>query len=361
VPWTAVRIFGNLTYFNISYGVLLLVPILHELYVRAVPIMGWFGAPGEFPVTLQWLYAASLIYAIAILTYQICCPLVIKRNASPADYVRSEYEIFQRADPQHRINIILARLRSDDDRGHREKIEQLYRLASTAEIAADRTTAQIELDALLAQLHGHAVQQWLLDEYDDENLRWPLARWFSFGFYIFGCAILGLLLVIRSIEVFRDYREGNMLIQTEMSADHGRLHLLAYTFQEREFQILETVLRRAEIGSRFSAIEPDRSGREGRRYYVPAPQISTFERAVSGSFDPNDGAFTAGSPAPGRTYACKEKRMGGRDGSGCQEFTATDEPAAFVACSLIAGRNHWYFGVSQPGTCGSRKRSWLPW
>lgn len=285
MPWTTVRIFGSLTYFNVSYGVLLVVPILHELYVRAVPIMAWFGAPGEFPVTLQWLYAASLIYAIAILTYQISCPSEIKRNASPADYVRSEYEIFQRADPQHRINIVLAQLHSEDDRAHRDKIEQLYRLSTTAQTAAERTTTQIELDALLAQLHGHAVQQWLLEDYDNKNLRWPLARWFSFGLYISGCAILGLLLVIRSIEVFRDYREGNVLIQTEMSADRDQLHLLAYTFQEREFATLETVLRTARIAISFSQIEFDRSRREGRRYYVPTPQISTFGGAVGGSFD----------------------------------------------------------------------------
>jgi hypothetical protein len=62
VPWTVVRIFGRLTYFNISYGVLFLVPILHELYVRGVPAMKWFGAPADFPITLQWLYAASLFY-----------------------------------------------------------------------------------------------------------------------------------------------------------------------------------------------------------------------------------------------------------------------------------------------------------
>src|SRR6266478_2798414 len=86
-PWRVVRIFGSLSYFNISYGVLLLVPIVHELYLRAVPFMTWFGAPGEFPITLQWLYAASLIYAIAILLYQIFCPTEIKRNSQPEEYI----------------------------------------------------------------------------------------------------------------------------------------------------------------------------------------------------------------------------------------------------------------------------------
>lgn len=195
------RIFGSLTYFNISYGVLLFIPILHELYVRAVPFMQWFGAPGEFPATLKWLYAASIIYALAILTYQICCPSDIKRNASPADYVRAEYEVFQRADPQHRMNIVLARLDPVDDKEHREKIEALYRHVLTSETPSERNTSQITLDGLLSQFHGHAVQRWLLEDYDDKNFRWPLARWLALGLYVSGCVILGALLVIRSMEV----------------------------------------------------------------------------------------------------------------------------------------------------------------
>ena len=102
----------------------LLVPIIHELYARAVPIMGWLGAPGEFPVTLQWLYAASLIYALAILLYQVFCPSEIKRHAHPEDYTRSQYDIFQRADPQRRINVVLARLHPVDDSQDRSRIEK---------------------------------------------------------------------------------------------------------------------------------------------------------------------------------------------------------------------------------------------
>ena len=295
-PWTVVRIFGSLTYFNISYGVLLLVPIIHELYARAVPIMGWLGAPGEFPVTLQWLYAASLIYALAILLYQVFCPSEIKRHAHPEDYTRSQYDIFQRADPQRRINVVLARLHPVDDSQDRSRIEELYRLSTTADSTPARESAQLELDALLSKLHDHAVQKWLLDQYELKDLHWPLARWLTLSLYIAGCAILATLLVVRSVGVFTDHREGNVLIKTEML--DAVLRLLAYTFQEHEFAILESVLKRTGISNDYSPIGPDSSKREGRRYYVPQSKIPDFGQAVGGSFNA-EGTFNATRPAPG--------------------------------------------------------------
>src|SRR5882672_5977655 len=90
IPWTAVRVFGNLSYFNISYGVLFLVPVVHELYVRGVPIMIWFGAPKDFPITLLWAYGASLCFAGAILLYQAFCPPEIKKYPDPGDFCRAE-------------------------------------------------------------------------------------------------------------------------------------------------------------------------------------------------------------------------------------------------------------------------------
>lgn len=358
LPWSVVRIFGSLTYFNISYGVLLLVPIIHELYARAVPIMGWFGAPGEFPLTLQWLYAASLIYAFAILLYQIFCPSEIKRHSQPEDYVRSQYEIFQRADPQHRIAVVLARLDPINDADQRDKIEKLYRASANADTPTERASAESQLAALLSELHGHAVQNYLLEQYDLKNLRNPLARWLSLSLYISGCLILATLLVIRSISVFADYMEENVLIKTELRDD--QLRLFAYTFQQSEFEILESVLKRVGISSDFSPIEPDSSKREGRRYYVPGPMVPNLGHALGGSFD-SAGRFTPDPAGSGARYACKEKKLGGRDGKGCQDFTASDDQSAFVACSLIAGRHGWYFGKHQPGTCGAKKSSWLPW
>ena len=45
--------------------------------------MAWLGAPASFPVTLKWIYVASLFYASAIAIYQLRCPTEIKRFGQP--------------------------------------------------------------------------------------------------------------------------------------------------------------------------------------------------------------------------------------------------------------------------------------
>jgi hypothetical protein len=350
LPWHIVRVFGSLTYFNISYGVLLFVPIVHELYVRAVPIMAWFGAPGAFPATLQWLYAASLVYAFAILLYQIFCPTEVKQFKRAEEYVQSQYEIFQRDNPQNRMAKVMARLHPKDDEEQRAKIVTLHRKSLEDPTPSERMNAQAELNALLSDLHAHAVQAFLLKQYDESDLRYPLARWLSLASYGAGCLIVATLLIIRSISVFADIKEDNVLIKTVMKSDN--LQLFAYTFQQSEFDILETVLTRANVGKSYSHTDSDSSGREGRQYAVPSDMISEFGISIGGMFD-MAGRFTPGAATPQSQYACKEKKLGGRDGSGCQEFSAPDDPAALVACSLIAGRRGWYFGKHQIGTCNA--------
>lgn len=120
-----------------------------------------------------------------------------------------------------------------------------------------------------------------------------------------------------------------MLVLSEMNAERTRLHLLSYTFKKEEFKILESVLEKAGIKPVFSTIEPDESGREGKRYDIPASSIAILGSTLGGSFDEN-GAFNAGALSPGQTYACREKKMGGRNGSGCKEFAAADDAAGSV-------------------------------
>ncbi|MCZ7595654.1 MAG: hypothetical protein M5U16_12715 [Hyphomicrobium sp.] len=353
-PWTIVRIFGSLTYFNISYAVLLVVPILHELYARAVPIMQWLGAPGEFPVTLQWLYAASLTYAAAILLYQVCCPPEIKHSRTREDYIQSEFEVFQRYDPHHRVEIVLARLHPESDVNWRNKIEALLRESNTASTSAERESARTELDALLAKMHAHAVQEYLGGVYDMKNLSRPLARWLSLALYISGCVILFGLLIVGSIEVFSDYREGRVLIKTKI--DSIGLQMNAYTFLVPEFQPLERVLESVDVPPKYLAIAPDRYGREGRRYYTPKELISHLADRLKGRFDPQTGQFTPLSAAPGGVpYACREKKLGGRDGPGCKNMQAIDDSAAIIACSLIAGSQGWYYGEARKGNCSQTR------
>jgi hypothetical protein len=132
---------------------------------------------------------------------------------------------------------------------------------------------------------------------------------------------------------------------------------LAYTFQEHEFEILESVLKGSLFSTDFVTIGKDSSGRRGRQYRLPPLRLSLLEGMLGGSFN-TKGNFIPATAGPGSTYACREKKLGGRDGKGCQEFSAADDQAAFVACSLIAGSRGWYFGKHHPGTCGA-KESWF--
>jgi uncharacterized membrane protein len=124
--WSTIRAFGNVKYFNISYGVLFLVPIAHELYSKSVPLMQFFGAPAPFPVTLRWIYGASFAFAIAIALYQWRCPEIIKRfGRSEDEYLTAEYESYQRALPNHKLNVVLANLDSELDRDVYPRIKAL--------------------------------------------------------------------------------------------------------------------------------------------------------------------------------------------------------------------------------------------
>jgi uncharacterized membrane protein len=160
--WSTVRAFGNVKYFNISYGVLFGVPIVHEFYARSVPLMQWFGAPAPFPITLRWVYGASLAFAVAIALYQWRCPEIIKRFGRNIDeYLKAEYESYNRALPSHRLNVVLANLDPELDRVDYARINTFLKQRNT-EIDADREEAQKQLDELISRLHPDAVQRYLL-------------------------------------------------------------------------------------------------------------------------------------------------------------------------------------------------------
>jgi uncharacterized membrane protein len=200
VRWSAVRAFGNVKYFNISYVVLFGMPIAHELYVKGAPLMKWFGAPAPFPTTFRWAYGASLTFAIAIAVYQWRCPEIIKRFGSNKDeYLKAEYESYQRALPSHRLNVVIANLDPELDRGSMEEINTL--LNQKAEVGNDGAAIQEELDKVIARLHPDAVQRFLLKSYDRLNESDRFFRLTSAFFYLTGSIILFVLLLWKSYGV----------------------------------------------------------------------------------------------------------------------------------------------------------------
>jgi hypothetical protein len=133
---------------------------------------------------------------------------------------------------------------------------------------------------------------------------------------------VGTLLVDRSIAVFKDFREGQVLIKTELATHQNQLLVLAYTFREYEFDELEVILRRSEIEPRYSPIEADRYGRAGRRYYVALDDTPRLGASLGGDFDSVGQFVPHPTVSGGRNYACEEMRAGGRNGKGCQNLAA---------------------------------------
>jgi hypothetical protein len=199
--WTAIRTLGNLKYFGMSYGVLIGVPLLADLFAIAAEINAIPGRPLSLPPTLKWLYFASLAFAAGFTIYQLFCPQEQKRFATPDEYLENAFERYERAHPQHRVNIVLARLDPNVDAGLIERIKQLTKEIGKSEIG-DREQKQTELDDYVDSLHSDAVQKYLLLEFEELDKSRPIPRWLVTISFAVGGFVLLILFLTRSYSVF---------------------------------------------------------------------------------------------------------------------------------------------------------------
>ncbi len=84
--WWSLRSVGSLYVLKVSYIVLLVVPLLskHDELIRALGLPHWFVAT---------LFLASFSLALANLIYDIWCPTIVKRFASPNDLYEKMLQI----------------------------------------------------------------------------------------------------------------------------------------------------------------------------------------------------------------------------------------------------------------------------
>jgi hypothetical protein len=201
ITWSTVRSFGNVKYFNVSYVILIAVPILAELHHKAATSSDSFASTVAFPAMLRWLYAASLFYALAIAIYQYFCPSIVKTYANMEDYLDKNHEIFFRSHPQHRLNIVLTHLDPEVDSELQAMIQQLIDRRDNS-VGTDRAKAEEELEVILNKLHPDAIQRFLTKDWALKNVKFRPALWISFALYVVGTAIVVVLLIKRSFHVF---------------------------------------------------------------------------------------------------------------------------------------------------------------
>ena len=201
IAWTTVKNFGKVKYFNISYFVLLIVPILAELYQRASSASCTFAKTIAFPATLRWLYAASLFYALAIAIYQYFCPSIIKTYEDVQQYIEKNHEMFLRSHPQHRLSIVQTHLDSDVDSELESTIQDLIEKRDST-VGEERTKIEQEINTIIQKVHPDAIQRFLTKDWAIKNVQSAFALWASFALYVLGTFILVVLLIIRSLHVF---------------------------------------------------------------------------------------------------------------------------------------------------------------
>jgi hypothetical protein len=196
MTWMTIRNFGRVKYFNLSYFVVIGVPILAEVY-------GWVYSTNvsvatlAFPLNLKLLYSASLLYAVAITIYQYFCPGIIKRFEDEQLYVSSSQEIYERAHPSRKLPIVLANL-VESQNDLRTQIGDLQTQLETS----PSTSKQQELHALVETEYPSAVQRYLLKSFDEANQRYPSAIYASGLLYLGGTLIMLYLIGFRTWRVF---------------------------------------------------------------------------------------------------------------------------------------------------------------
>lgn len=194
--WATIRSFGSVKYFNVSYGVLVGVPLLAGVYKVLRPAVSF-----TLPLELKLAYLASLCYSLAITTYQWFCPFIVKRYADVETYIEAQQTIVERAHPTKKAQIVLANLFLSED-AMRAKIQALIEKSETEQSIEERSRVLCEVSELVAPLYSACVQRFLDREYQDALKTYRWAIWLSGGLYIAGTLILVYLLVVKTWDVF---------------------------------------------------------------------------------------------------------------------------------------------------------------
>lgn len=202
MTWTAVRNFGTVKYFNISYVVMIGVPVLATIY-QAIQSK-WLNShiTFVFPSTLKWLYAASIAYAFGIALYQIFCPPEVKTAQTIDEYVHIFKELYERALPDKKYNIVLTNLDSLQKDSSDRLVALHEKLFTTLQDSTQRQVTQTEYDGLIELLYPSCVQRYLIKDYSEKVKSRTIAIWASALLYFTGTGIMLYLIFCRAYLVF---------------------------------------------------------------------------------------------------------------------------------------------------------------
>lgn len=199
--WSTIKNFGQIKYFNISYVVLIIVPLMANTMEM---LNEKFAYTLTVPATVKSLYLASIIYAIAIAIYQYRCPAIIKEYLNLQDYIDKNLEQFKNKAPDLKFYIVLAHLDKNTQATSYNEIVDLYTKASETLDESEKTKHKIALDEKLNVVYPSSVQSHLEKKYNAENDKEWFSYWSAGVLYFAGSGIILTLLIIRTLIVFNN-------------------------------------------------------------------------------------------------------------------------------------------------------------
>lgn len=202
MDWLTVKNFGRVKYFNLSYVIMIGVPVLATIYQSIDSTWLKSYVDFSFPPAFKWMYGASILYAIGIAIYQIFCPSEVKRFDNSDEYVNTYQHLYERAYPDKKHNIILSQL-TDSQKDTRIKIQQLHQeLQSSSKSVEERKRIETEYEFLVNLVYPGCVQNFLIDRFDRKVQSKSIAFYISALFYLAGTGILTYLIFMRAYLVF---------------------------------------------------------------------------------------------------------------------------------------------------------------
>lgn len=198
--WRLVKNFGKIKYFNISYIVLLIVPLVANIF----ELIGQnFSYNITIPITVKSLYFASIIYALAIAIYQYKCPSLIKEYENPQEYIDKQLKQVENKAPDLKLYIVLAHLGPLQD-AIKNEILVLYSKLKQVSSHDERIKMEFDLNQKLDSVYSASVQNHLEKKYTTESKNNLIWCWLSAILYLIGSLIVFILLIIRTILVFKN-------------------------------------------------------------------------------------------------------------------------------------------------------------
>jgi hypothetical protein len=144
------------------------------------------------------------------------------------------------------------------------------------------------------------------------------------------------------------------MIITPLVENDNLLNLLAYSYQDREFEIVDSFFLRQSFQFKKSILPLDADSRMGKQYSIATSmEIKRFEKILGITFT-NKGEQTSIESATPSDDAIPYRCLRIKDVAwqqGCASIMAPDDSAAFILCAMTAKKLKWFGGKAEKGFC----------